>query len=79
MTVAVETQGSRVYVGRCHEYDETGILLLDADMHEEGKDGISNADWLKAAVSYGVWKKLDRVLIPRAEILSVRKLGELTL
>jgi len=77
ITVVVETNGPRVYVGRCDEETGAGILLLDADHHDDGADGKSTDEYLGFAARYGIFKKHDRVLVPRAEIRKVTRLGDL--
>ena len=77
ITVVVETNGPRVYVGRCDEETGEGILLLDADHHDDGAEGKSTGEYLKFAARYGIFKKHDRVLVPRAEIRKVTRLGDL--
>lgn len=77
MTVVVRTHGPRVYVGRCDTQTDEGILLLDADHHDDGADGKSNEDYLGFAAKYGVFKKHDRILVPAADVSSVKRLGEL--
>lgn len=76
ITVVVDTVGPRILVGRCHEFGKDGILLLDADVHEEGGEGLSKREWLERASRHGVWKKFDRIAVPKNEIASVRRLGE---
>ena len=77
ITVAVDTHGDEIYVGRCDEVTAEGVILLDADMHAAGDDGPSKEDWLKRAAEYGVWAKMPRVLVPTADVASIRRLGEL--
>ena len=77
ITVVVETNGPRVYVGRCDEETRAGIILLDADHHDDGADGKSTADYLRFAARYGIYKKHDRVVVPRADIRKVTRLGDL--
>jgi hypothetical protein len=76
ITVVVDTRGPRVWVGRCDVVTDEGVLLLDADAHEEGPDGPTKAEWVGRAARVGVWKRWDRVLVPAAEVASVRRLGE---
>lgn len=78
ITVVVRTTGERVYVGRCDTQTPEGIVLLDADHHDDGEDGKSNDEYLKFAAKYGVFKKHDHIVVPTAEIADVRRLGELT-
>jgi hypothetical protein len=76
ITVVVDTAGPRVYVGRCDTMDDDRIVLLDADLHEDGEQGRSKADYVRRAAMVGVWKKLDRVVVPMSEVASVRRLSE---
>ncbi|MHC4548438.1 MAG: hypothetical protein ACYTEZ_06640 [Planctomycetota bacterium] len=77
VTVVVETHGPRVYVGRCHEETGRGVVLLDADHHDDGQDGTTNRNYLRFAARYGVFKRHDRLLVPRAEIAAITRLGEI--
>ncbi len=77
ITVVVDTTGPLVYVGRCHELDDRRIVLLDADQCEERAGGESKDAFVARAAQFGVWKKRDVVTIPRAEIASIRKLGDI--
>ena len=76
MTVVVDTPGPKVYIGRCHEMTPDGILLLDVDAHEDGADDRSKSDFISRAAKVGVWSKHKRLVVPKAEIASVRRLAE---
>ena len=76
ITVVVDTHGPKVFVGRCDDEDDEQIMLLDADMHEDGQNGKSKAQYIERAAKFGVWKKLDHVSIPRSDVASVTRLGE---
>ena len=77
ITVVVETKGPRVYVGRCDTETGEGIVLLDADHHDDGEGGKTTGDYLRFAARYGIFKKHDRVSVPRAEIRKITPLGKL--
>jgi len=77
ITVVVRTNGPAVYVGRCDTQDEQGIVLLDADRHEDGEDGKSTVEYLDFAARYGVFKKHDVLRVPAAEVAGVQRLGDL--
>lgn len=77
ITVVVDTTGAEIYVGRCDEVGEAGVVLLDGDVHRDGEGGRSKEQWLGEAARYGVWKSFDRVVVPAAAVASVRRLGEL--
>jgi hypothetical protein len=76
ITVVVETDGPEVFVGRFDEQNERGVILLDADGHQEGEEGRSNREWLQRAAEYGVWKKYDRLVIAREKVKKIYPLGE---
>ncbi len=77
ITVVVDTTGDEVYVGRCDDLDEEEVILLDADVHRDGADGKSKAQYLARAARFGVWKRYDRLVVPRRVVASIRRLGEL--
>ena len=77
ITVVVDTTGPEVFVGRCDDEDERGIVLHDADVHRDGEGGRSKQQYVERAAQFGVWKKHHRLFIPRQLVVSVRRLGEL--
>lgn len=77
ITVVVCTKGDRVYVGRCDTTGPDGIILMDADQHDDGEDGRTTDEYLQRAAKFGVFKKHDRIVVPTEEIDSVYRLGEL--
>jgi hypothetical protein len=82
ITVVVDMNDDRVFVGRCDTVVPDGVVLLDGTMHDAsapGKDGqpVPKERFLEQAVKFGVWKSFDRVLVPADEVASVRPLGEL--
>jgi iron-sulfur cluster assembly protein len=76
ITVVVDTVGSRIYIGRCEDEDAQQIALLDVDFHDDGQNGKSKADYVKRSAKFGTWKKLDSIVLPRQEVVSVTRLGE---
>ena len=76
ITVVVDTKGPQVYVGRCDDMDDDAVILLDVDVHEDGQGGRSKEEYVRQAARFGVWKKHARLVIPRSEVASVRRLGD---
>lgn len=81
ITVVVDTNGPRVFVGRCDTVLPEGVVLLDGDVHDEtepGKDGqpVTKDAYVSKAAKFGVWKRYDRVIVPTEEVASIRRLGE---
>lgn len=77
ITVAVETRDGRAIVGRCHEANDHHVLLLDADGHAEGDEGLTNADWLRRAARWGVFPKHKTLRLDRAEVTGITRLNEI--
>ena len=77
ITVVVDTAGPEVYVGRCDDVLEQGIVLHDVDVHRDGDNGRSKSEYLERAARFGTFKKHDRLVIPRRQATSIRPLGEL--
>lgn len=77
ITVVVETDGPELYVGRCDEVTDRGVVLLDADVHREGGDGPSREEYLDRAARFGVWSRIEHLVVPRDRVVSIRRLGEL--
>ena len=77
ITVVVDTDGPEIFVGRCDDVDDRGIILNDADVHRDGEGGRSKEEYVKRAAMVGTWKKHDALLIPKDRIASVRRLGEI--
>jgi hypothetical protein len=77
ITIVVDTKGPRVYVGRCHDEDGQALLLADVDVHEEGQGGESKEQFIQRTARLGVWKKYDRLSVPKSEIASIRRLGDI--
>ena len=77
ITVVVDTDGDEIFIGRCDDEDDHQVILLDVDVHREGEEGRSKRDYVERAARFGVWKRFAQVVIPRARVTSVRRLGDL--
>jgi hypothetical protein len=76
ITVVVDTNGPEIFVGRCDDEDDQVVVLLDVDVHREGDGGRTKEQYIERAAQFGVWKKHDRMVIPRAQVTSLRPLGD---
>ena len=77
MTVVVDTNGPRVVIGRCHEVTEEKVILHDADIHEDGADGVSKAEYIARAAKVGTWVRHSHLSVPLTEVESIQLLGEI--
>jgi hypothetical protein len=74
-TVVVETNGPYVVIGRYHSESDDELLLMDADAREI-PDASARAEHLARSARYGVFKNTDQVRVPKAVVVSVRRLME---
>ncbi len=77
ITVVVETTDGSVYVGRCEDEDGTAVVLLDGDVHRPD-DELTRAAYLERAWQVGVWKRFDRLVLDRTDVVGLEPLGELS-
>ena len=77
ITVVVDTVGDEIYIGRCDDMNEQGVLLLDVDVHKDGDEGKTKAEYIERAARFGIWKKYQRLIIPGQSVVSVRRLGDI--
>lgn len=75
ITVVLEAESGRTYVGRWHEQTPKGIVLHDVAQHDQST-GQSQADFLARTLKFGV-RPEHRTLVVTEEVRSVRKLAEL--
>ena len=75
ITVVLEAESGRTYVGRWHERTAKGIVLHDVASHDPS-DGLSQSDFLARTLKFGVRPEL-RTLVVSEPVRSVRKLAEL--
>lgn len=76
ITVVVRTKSGPVFVGRCDTVAPDGVYLLQADRHEDGKDGKSVDEFLQAAKQWGHWPKIDAIVVLAQDVLEVKRLVE---
>ena len=74
ITVVVETRGSRTYVGRFDHEDGSGVHLLDVGLHDSGT-GVGREEYLERTARFGVRADQKHLIVPRAEIAAIRRLG----
>jgi hypothetical protein len=75
ITVVVETNGSRTYVGRYDSQDEQGVHMLDVGIHEETA-GESKDEYIKRSAKFGIRRDHKHLIVPAGEVARVTRLGE---
>ena len=77
ITLVVDTNGPEVFIGRCDDISDSDVILLDVDEHREGDGGKSKEEYVAHAAQVGTWTRHQMVTLPRARVVSIRKLGDL--
>ena len=77
ITVVVETRAGDCLVGRYDMEDARGLILRDVDVHRAGDTDRTREAFLDRASRFGPWPKHRALILPSAEVESVRRLGEL--
>jgi hypothetical protein len=77
ITVVVETNGSRTYVGRYDSEDDQGVHMLDVGIHDETAAELSKHEYIKRSAKFGIRSQLKHLIVPSAEVTRVTRLGEL--
>jgi hypothetical protein len=77
ITVVVETQGSRTYVGRYDSEDAQGVHMLDVGVHDSGA-GLSKEEYLRKSARFGVQTQYKHLVVPGDQIARITRLGDLT-
>jgi hypothetical protein len=78
ITVVLDTVSGETYLGRYDSEDERGVHLLDVGKHEQGSDD-SREEFLRRSVKFGIRVERKHLVVPKASVARIVKLGELTL
>ncbi len=76
ITVVVDTDGDRVFIGRCDDMNDESIVLFGAGEHVDGAGGTSKAEYIAKAAKVGVWQTHARLVLPMDSVTTVRPLNE---
>ena len=76
ITCVIETNGPRTFVGRVDTIDARGVVVLDADLHEEAPGQSTKAAWIEKSARIGHWPRHPRVVVPVADVAAIRRLGD---
>lgn len=75
VTVVVETSGLLTYVGRLDTEDAAGVHLLDVGVHDAAAGG-TREEFIRRSARFGVRTDHKHLVVPRAQIARITRLGE---
>jgi hypothetical protein len=75
ITVVVETQGSRTYVGRYDSEDARGVHMLDVGVHDAESE-LTKEEYVKKSAKFGVRSQHKHLVVPADQVARITRLGE---
>jgi hypothetical protein len=75
ITVVVEGQSGRTYVGRYHERGDRGVVLHDVAIREPSAD-VTKEEWLARQHRFGVDSAHRSLVVPTNEAVSIRRFSD---
>jgi hypothetical protein len=76
VTVVLETQGTRTYVGRFDSQDERGVHLHDVGVHDAATAELSKDDFLRRCDKFGIRPEHRDLVVASSEVRRIRRLVE---
>jgi hypothetical protein len=76
ITVLVEGAGGKAWVGRYHEKNERGVLLLNVASHDPSSATLPRSAWLERVRKFGITVEAKHVVVPFADIGTIKRLTE---
>lgn len=76
VTVVVNDQAGRTYVGRFHERGPRGLVLHDVAVHDPATATIAREDWLARQRRFGVQVSHRIMVVPEQESESLCRLAD---
>ncbi|MEO7985110.1 MAG: hypothetical protein ABI766_01165 [Gemmatimonadales bacterium] len=76
VTVVIETNGHRTYVGRFDNQDDHGVNLLNVAVHDATAADQSTEEFLRRNAKFGIRVEHTHVLVPGAEVVRITPLDE---
>lgn len=74
--VVVDLRSPFVCLGTLARFDELHLEICDADLHDLRDTGSSRENYVAAAVTTGIKRNRERVLLARADVVAIAKLDD---
>ena len=77
VTVVLETNGSKMYVGRFDSQDHRGVLMHDVGVHDESAGAPSREEYLRRAAKFGIRAEHKNLLVPGDQVVRITRFTDL--
>lgn len=78
VTVVVESNAGRTWVGRYHERSDLGVVLRDAAVHDAATASQTQNDWIERQIKFGVQAESRHLVVPGNQAVRIIRLMEWT-
>ena len=75
-TVVVEGASGRIWLGRYHETNDSGVVLHDVAIHDPATATLPRAAWVERARKFGIRVEEPRVILPLKEAGPITRLHD---
>ena len=77
ITVVLETNGSRTYVGRFDSQDQRGVVLHDVGVHDASAGAPTRDEYLTRAAKFGIRAEHKHLLVPGDQVVRIRRFADI--
>ena len=77
VTVVLETNGARTYVGRFDSQDQRGVVMHDVGVHDASAGVSSREDYLRRAAKFGIRAEHKHLLVPGDEVVRITRFTDI--
>ena len=74
VTVVVESDAGRTWVGRYHERNERGVMLRDVATHDAATSNLSRDAWIERQINFGIQAESGHLLVPSDQATRIVRL-----
>ena len=76
VTVVVESDAGRTWVGRYHERTDRGVVLRDAAVHDAATADQSRDLWIGRQIKFGIQAESRHLVVPGNQAVRITRLME---
>jgi hypothetical protein len=76
VTVVVESRSGLTWVGRYHERNDRGFLLLDVATHDAAGAELPRPAWIDRLRKFGIRAEQKAITVPAGDVGRIVRLGE---
>lgn len=76
VTVVLETNGPRTYVGRFDSQDQRGVVMHDVGVHDASAGAPSREEFLRRSAKFGIRAEHKDLLVPGDQVVRITRFSD---